>query len=44
MQSLLLRLKAEPSHCAAGSDREPNFGFTGEAAPNPASSRVARYS
>jgi len=29
---------------AAGSDREMNFGVTGEAAPNAASSRVARYS
>jgi hypothetical protein len=33
-----------PVHCAAGSDREMNFGVTGEAAPNAASSRVARYS
>ena len=33
-----------PVHCAAGSDREMNFGVTGEAAPNAASSSVARYS
>jgi hypothetical protein len=29
---------------ASGSDREMNFGVTGEAAPNAASSSVARYS
>ena len=33
-----------PVHWAAGSDREMNFGVTGEAAPNAASSSVARYS
>ena len=33
-----------PVHWAAGSVREMNFGVTGDAAPNAASSRVARYS
>src|SRR6185437_13861029 len=33
-----------PVHCAAGSDGETNFGVTLLAAPNAASSRVARYS
>src|ERR1700690_1270412 len=33
-----------PVHCAAGSDGETNFGVTSLAAPNAASSRVARYS
>src|SRR6266487_2139316 len=33
-----------PVHWAAGSDGETNFGFTSLAAPNAASSSVARYS
>src|SRR5262245_993743 len=33
-----------PVHCAAGSDGETNFAVTSLAAPNAASSRVARYS
>ena len=33
-----------PVHCAAGSDREVNFGSTGLAAPKAASSSTARYS
>src|SRR5262249_29049974 len=33
-----------PVHCAAGSDGDTNFGVTLLAAPNAASSRVARYS
>ena len=33
-----------PVHWAAGSDREMNFGVTGDAAPNAALSKVARYS
>jgi hypothetical protein len=31
-----------PVHCAAGSDREMNLGVTDEAAPNAASSSVAK--
>src|SRR5580704_18137185 len=33
-----------PVHWAARSDREMNFGVTGDAAPKAASSSVARYS
>src|SRR6516162_4984087 len=33
-----------PVHCAAGSDGETNFGVTSLAAPNAASSSLARYS
>src|SRR5262249_37068040 len=33
-----------PVHCAAGSDGDTNFGVTSLAAPNAASSSLARYS